>query len=134
MITYRSDIRPPVPDIITLYRAAPLHRPIDDPARIEQMYAGSNVVWTAWDGEQLVGILRGWTDGAYNGYICDLAVHPGTQQRGVGRELLDRVRASAPLVEFVLRASPIARDYYQHLGWTAIENGWFWPRPDWRRT
>ena len=41
------------------------------------MYEGSNVVWTAWDGARQVGILRGWTDGAYDGYVCDLAIDPG---------------------------------------------------------
>jgi hypothetical protein len=30
MLTYRSDVRPPVEDIAALYHAAPLYRPIKD--------------------------------------------------------------------------------------------------------
>jgi hypothetical protein len=31
-------------------------------------------------------------------------------------------------VQWVLRASKIAADYYQHIRWQKIENGWSWPR------
>jgi ribosomal protein S18 acetylase RimI-like enzyme len=127
-ITYRSDVRPPLDAIIALYRAAPLNRPIEDPDRIARMYAGSNMVHSAWNGKRLVGILRGWTDGAFDGYVSDLAVHPNFQEQGIGRELLRRVIESNHEVQFVLRASKVARDYYSHVGWQAIENGWFLPR------
>ena len=129
MITYRFDARLDAATIAALYRAASLRRPVDDLDRIRRMYEGSPLVLSAWDDERLVGILRGLTDGAYNGYVCDLAVHPDYQHQGIGRELLDRTRAAYPEVQWLLRASQIARDYYAHLGWQKIENGWFWLRP-----
>ena len=132
MLSYRLDITPEPAAIIALYDAAPLLRPTHDTERIRQMYAGSNLIVTAWDGDQLVGVMRGWTDGAFDGYICDLAVHPDYQSQGIGRELLDRTRATNPEVQFVLRASRIAREYYAHIGWQRIENGWFWPRAGWQ--
>jgi GNAT superfamily N-acetyltransferase len=128
MIEYRTDRRPQTAAIIELLRAAPLVRPLDDPDRIDRMYAASNLVFSAWEGERLVGILRGWTDGAFDGYVCDLAVHPDVQRQGVGLRLLELVRAQRPEVQFVLRASQIAKEYYQHIGWQRIENGWFIPR------
>lgn len=131
MIEYRNDVRPDARQVADLYAAAPLIRPVSDHERIDKMLAGANIVQTAWDGDRLVGILRGWTDGAYDGYVCDLAVHPDCQRHGVGRELLARTRTAYPEVQFVLRASKIATDYYAHLGWQKIENGWFWPRPAW---
>ena len=131
MIEYRDDIRPEAKQVAELYAAAPLIRPVSDHERIAKMLAGANIVQTAWQGDRLVGILRGWTDGAYDGYVCDLAIHPDCQRLGVGRELLARTQAAYPLVQFVLRASKIATDYYSHLGWQKIENGWFWPRPPW---
>lgn len=127
-ISYRSNSRPEAVVIADLYRRSPLYRPVDDVTRIGRMYAGSNVVVSAWDGARLVGILRGWTDGAYDGYICDLAVDPEYQKAGVGRELLRLTVAGNPQVQWVLRASKIAAEYYRHLGWQPIENGWFWPR------
>jgi ribosomal protein S18 acetylase RimI-like enzyme len=128
MITYRTDVRPPAAMLVELFRAAQLTRPLDDPGRIERFYQASNLVLTAWEGERLVGVLRGWTDGGFDGYICDLAVHPDFQKLGIGSALLDKVRFERPQVQFVLRASQIAREYYDHLGWQKIENGWFWPR------
>jgi ribosomal protein S18 acetylase RimI-like enzyme len=127
-IRHRDDITPPMEMIVELYRAAQLNRPVDDLPRIARMYAAANVVHTAWDGARLVGILRGWTDQGHDGYICDLAIHPDYQKQGVGRELLSRVVAAHRQVQFVLRASKIARDYYPHIGWEPIENGWFVPR------
>jgi ribosomal protein S18 acetylase RimI-like enzyme len=129
-IIYRDDVVPAVEVIIDLYRAAPLNRPIDDPPRIARSFAGSNIVLTAWNGDRLVGILRGWTDNARDGYICDLAVQPDCQNHGIGRALLDRAIATNRQVQFVLLASPIARDYYRHIGWQPIERGWFQPRVD----
>jgi ribosomal protein S18 acetylase RimI-like enzyme len=128
MLSYRSDSRPDVQIIAELYKAAPLNRPVDDPDRIRKMYENSNLVLTAWDGQRLAGILRGWLDGAYDGYICDLAVHPDYQKQGVGAKLLELAREGQPEVQWVLTASRIATEYYQHVGWQKIENGWKWPR------
>jgi ribosomal protein S18 acetylase RimI-like enzyme len=125
MIEYRTDIRPDAAVVAQVLAAAPLNRPLDDIERIGRMYAASNIVITAWEGKRLVGILRGWTDGAFDGYICDLAVLPEAQRQGIGRKLLDLAITGKPDVQFILRASQIARDYYDHLGWQKIENGWF---------
>ena len=128
MISYRSDVRPDAADIAALYRGSPLNRPVDDVDRIRRIYEGSNLVLTAWEGERLVGILRGWTDGAYDGYVCDLAIAPDCQKLGIGRALLEQAIAISPQVQWVLRASKIAVNYYDHIGWQKIENGWLWPR------
>lgn len=128
MITYRDDLRP-APDVIAaLYLAARLERPNADLDRIARMYAGANLVLTVWDGEILVGILRALSDGAFVGYIADLAVHPDYQRAGIGRTLLQQAIASNTEVQFVLRATPTAADYYRHIGWQDVANGWVWPR------
>ena len=127
-IVYRTDVRPDAETITALYRAALLNRPTDNVERIRQMYASSNYVLTVWDGERLVAILRGWTDGAYDGYICDLAVHPEYQKLGIGRQMLRRTHAFDPRIQWILIASKLAHDYYLHVGWQRIRNGWYWPR------
>lgn len=127
-INYRNDYCPNVEVITELYKEALLNRPNDDLDRITRMYKGSNIVITAWDGERLVGILRGWTDKSYDGYICDLAILPKYQKAGIGKELLSQVISNNPKVQFVLRASVIAGEYYKHIGWEKIENGWVFPR------
>jgi GNAT superfamily N-acetyltransferase len=60
-------------------------------------------------------------------------VHPDYQKQGIGRELLARVAAHyGDQVQWVLRASPIAANYYEHIGWKKIENGWFLERRAWK--
>jgi GNAT superfamily N-acetyltransferase len=130
-LAYATDRRPDVDAIRALYAAAPLRRPIHDAARIRRMYEGSNVVLTAWDGERLVGIARGLSDGCFDGYLADLAVHPDYQNRGVGRRLLELARSLNPEVQWVLLASPVAKDYYAHLGWSGLPNAWRLNREGW---
>ncbi len=127
-IDYRDDRRPETAVIIALYRAAELNRPLDDPARIGKMYDAANLVLTAWSGEDLVGILRAWSDGGFLAYIADLAVDPTWQGRGIGRELLRRATAADPSLIYLLHAAPTAMDFYRHNGWRAMENAWVWPR------
>lgn len=129
-IEFRRDYRPDIELIAALYDAAPLRRPTADLPRLRQMYEAANVVLTAWQQGRLVGILRGWTDGAYHGYICDLAIAPGLQKAGIGRRLLAMALEMSPRIEWILRASVIAKDYYRHVGWERIDNGWFVKRAD----
>ena len=74
--------------IITLYRRAPLLRPVSDPERIWSMFENASLVLTAWHGGQLVGIARVLTDGVLYSYLCDLAVEPDVQRLGVGKALI----------------------------------------------
>jgi len=125
-IVYQCDRRPEVSEIVELHAAAQLRRPREH-ERVARMYEASPIVWSARAGERLVGILRGWTDGGFDGYVCDLAVHPEYQRQGIGRELLGHcVAAHSSEVQWVLRASIIAARYYEHIGWQRIENGWCW--------
>lgn len=128
MITFRHDVRPDLEAIRILYAAAPLRRPIGDLERLRKMFDHANVVITAWEGEKLVGLLRGWTDYAFDGYVCDLAIHPGYQKHGIGRRLLDEAAGLGPDIHWILLASPIAKDYYGHLGWKLLPNAWDLPR------
>lgn len=129
MITFRPHHRPDLSRIQALYAAAPLRRPVDDVPRLRAMFDAANVIHSAWDGDRLVGLLRGWTDGAFDGYVCDLAVHPAYQKQGVGTGLMAFLAPEYPQVHWVLLASPLARDYYGHVGWEPLDNAWMQSRP-----
>jgi ribosomal protein S18 acetylase RimI-like enzyme len=49
------------------------------------MLANSNLLVTAWAGQQLVGIARSITDFHYCCYLSDLAVDVAYQQQGIGK-------------------------------------------------
>ena len=129
MVRYTLGEIPPVPAVIALYQAAGLKRPVDDPARIAAMYRHSNLVVTAWDGEQLVGVSRALSDFAYCCYLSDLAVLPAWQGQGIGRELVARTRAAAgPGSMLLLLAAPGAMSYYPALGFDTLGNAFQLPR------
>lgn len=132
-LTFSASDRPSPEDLADLLDAAGLRRPTTDLSRLNRMMDGSNVLLTCWDEEadpwRLVGFLRGWTDGAFNGFIADLAVHPDLQHRGIGRDLLARCRAiGAPDVRWVLIAAEGVGGYYASLGWEPLMDGWNVPR------
>lgn len=134
-LEYRASDLPDPAVIADLYAAAGLRLPDFHPARVGRAVQGSNITLACFerldDGEErLVGFLRGWTDFEYDGYLCDLAVHPELRHRGIGKELLRRATTlGAPEVRWVLLASPEAKDYYAGLGWQALDVAWKWP-PD----
>ena len=132
-LVYHATATPDAEMAQILYDAAGLKRPTDDLDRLRRMMEGSNILLTCYEEagsrSRLVGLLRGWTDYAYNGYICDLAVHPDYQRHGIGKELLERaLTLGVPEVMWILRAAPMAKDYYAHLGWQKVEDGWMRPR------
>lgn len=115
-------------DVIDLYRAAGLPRPIDDADRIERMFEGSNLVVSAWDDGKLIGVSRTITDGAWSSYLADLAVHPDHQRDGVGRRLVEMTREAAGEESMVLLLSvPDAMEYYPKIGMEKLDNAFiFW--------
>ena len=113
--------------VIDLYRASTLgaRRPIDDRAIVASMMAHANLVVTAWDGEQLVGIARTLTDFLYVGYLADLAVRETHQRRGIGVALIRKTREQmGPRSSIVLLAAPQAADYYPRIGFTHHGSAW----------
>lgn len=127
--------------IAALYAAAPLRRPVRDRERIETMFRNANVVRSAWDGIRLVGLLRAWTDFAFDGFVSDLAIHPEWQGKGLGKRLLDCLSEYGDGIQWTLHASPLAREYYPKVGWKTPAAPWILPRQgfdsrdprDWQR-
>ena len=93
-------------------------RPIKNPDRVRRILAGSNMIVTArQESGEIVGLLRGISDGEWVCYVADLAVHSAHQRKGVGRGLLDTCKAIlGPGMGLVLVAYPQAIDYYRRIG------------------
>jgi ribosomal protein S18 acetylase RimI-like enzyme len=110
--------------ILTLYRRAPLLRPVADPAEVWKMYENASLVLTAWHRGHLAGVARILTDGVLYSYLCDLAVEPDVQGLGVGRQLIDEMMSICSGTEIVLRDSDISAGFYEHLGFVRVTNAW----------
>jgi predicted N-acetyltransferase YhbS len=126
MIRYRLGNDLDMERVRDLYIASTLgqRRPIDEAARMAAMVANANLVVTAWEGEQLVGIARSLTDFVYVTYLADLAVRQSHQRAGIGLELIQHTRNAAPRAMIVLLAAPAAEGYYPHIGFTPHSSAW----------
>jgi predicted N-acetyltransferase YhbS len=126
-VTYRIGNDIPVDVVKRLYQDSTLgqRRPIDDPGTLEAMMQHANLVVSAWDGDELVGISRTLTDFVYVGYLSDLAVHVRCQRQGIGIGLIEQTRAAmGPKSKLVLLAAPAAVDYYPRIGFTHHPQAW----------
>ena len=123
-IQYKIGTRPEIQQIIAVYDASGIIRPTDDYARIEKMYANSNLIISAWDGEELIGIARSLTDFCFAYYLSDLAVRQAYQKEGVGRSLIELTQKEiGEQTALILLSAPAAMGYYPKVGFEPIENG-----------
>jgi GNAT superfamily N-acetyltransferase len=126
-ITYRIGNNIALDVVKALYEASTLgeRRPINEPGMLEAMLENANLVVTAWDKDELVGIARTLTDFAYVGYLSDLAVHARCQRQGIGVGLIEHTRAAmGPKSKLILLAAPAAIDYYPRIGFTHHPQAW----------
>jgi ribosomal protein S18 acetylase RimI-like enzyme len=59
-----------------------------NPERLQCAIRNSDRVYSAWDGDRLVGLVNAFSDGALTAYIHYLLVHPEYQRQGIGKQLL----------------------------------------------
>lgn len=134
-IEYSFDKRPTVDEIIDLYDNAGLPRPTYDRDRIQKMYDNSNLIVTAWDGEQLVGISRSITDWVWACYLSDLAVRHNYKKAGIGNQLINLTKGKVGNQSMVLLLSvPTAMEYYPKVGFKKQESSFIIDREEWRQT
>lgn len=124
-ITYHLDIIPDTDQIIEVYDKSGINRPTHDKERIAQMYAHSNLVVTAWNEEELIGISRSLTDFCFCCYLSDLAVKKEYQSMGIGKKLIELTKDKiGDQTMLLLIAAPSAVDYYPKVGFEKLENGY----------
>ena len=126
MIEYRTGNELDLDEVIEVYVESTLgeRRPVADRERMAGMLREANLVITAWDGAQMVGISRSVSDFHYATYLSDLAVRLSHQKRGIGVELIRRTQRAAPHAAVILLSAPAAVDYYPRIGFTRHESAW----------
>ncbi len=126
-IEYRVNSTVTTAQFVQLLRVSTLaeRRPVDDMACLAGMLANSNLIVSAWRGDELVGIARSVTDFHYACYLSDLAVDQRLQKLGIGRQLQKLTQQQlGPKCKLILIAAPAADAYYGHLGFTRNERCW----------
>ncbi|MEK4875536.1 GNAT family N-acetyltransferase [Bacillus sp. FSL W8-0102] len=123
-IVYKYNEPVKAEDVIQVFRNSGITRPIGQKERIQKMLDHANLILTAWDHNRWVGIARALTDFSYCCYLSDLAVDKDYQKRGIGKELIERIRKIiGEEVALILLSAPSAMDYYPKVGFDKVDNG-----------
>ncbi len=102
-------------ELSALYRLAPLGN--KSAAWLETAFSNSMFRFFAREDGRLVAAGRAVADGVDCSYVCDIAVHPSHQGRGIGREVIERlVAASQGHRKIILYAVPGKEDFYRRFG------------------
>ena len=103
-----------------LYRIAPLGE--KPPHDLRVCFTNSMFKCFVFDEELLVGAGRAVADGIDCSYLCDVAVHPGYQGRGLGKAIIGKLRDfSASHRKVILYANPGKEGFYVKLGFLPMK-------------
>lgn len=76
-------------------------------------------VYSAWDGDKLIGMICAMDDGVMNAYVHYLLVRPEYQGKGVGQQLVERMKAQyKDYLRIVVVAYNNEVGFYEHCGFS----------------
>ncbi|WP_419873258.1 GNAT family N-acetyltransferase [Candidatus Pristimantibacillus sp. PTI5] len=129
MIIYHTDKMITAAELSQVFASSGIKRPYQDLERLQKMIENADMLISAWDGDQLVGIARAVTDFVYCCYLSDLAVNQDYQRLGIGKQLVERLKETlGPEVSLVLLSAPTAVEYYPRIGFTQTDKCYLIPR------
>ena len=88
MISVRKQDVVKLEDVLHLYQAVGWTNYTNQPQMLEQALPHSLVVYLAFDGEKIVGLIRLVGDGFSSVFVQDLIVLPSYQRQGIGSLLM----------------------------------------------
>jgi ribosomal protein S18 acetylase RimI-like enzyme len=102
-------------ELCNLYKRAPLGN--KTPQGLETVFKNSRYTVFARDSGKLVGAGRALADGADCSYICDVALLPEYQGKGLGKTLVQKlVELSKDHAKILLYAVPGKEPFYKKIG------------------
>lgn len=90
------------------------------PNRLALAMRHSQTVFTAWHGQQLVGLINALDDGALTAYVHYLLVNPAFHGTGIGGQLVARIKEKYKEYLYITLICEDAKNaaFYQRLGFT----------------
>lgn len=81
----------------------------------KKAWDNSNIAYVAEEEGEIVGCLRGLTDGYVTLFISELLIKKSFRGKGIGRELLLEVQHQYPETRLDLLATSTSQSYYEKL-------------------
>ncbi|MEG0255144.1 GNAT family N-acetyltransferase [Vagococcus sp.] len=126
MITYRKDSTLVKEELKKLYTSVGWVSYTKNMSLLEDALINSLSTMTAWNKDELIGLIRVVGDGKTIIYIQDILIHPNFQHLGIGTTLMTsmlneyaNVRQKVLLTENV----PSLRKFYQKFNFTSCDKG-----------
>ena len=110
-------------EILRLYSEVGWTAYTENMVALEDGYKNSLLVLAAYEGDELLGIIRAVGDGCTIVFVQDILVFPGHQRQGVGTALLEAVLKRYPdvrQVELVTDNTPKTVAFYKSLGFSEL--------------
>ena len=95
------------------------------PNRLYKALQNSSTVFTAWDGEALVGLVRVLDDSEMVAYIHYVLVHPAYQKKGIASHMIELVKEKYKnyLYLEVMPEDRTNATFYARFGFQPMEKG-----------
>lgn len=93
---------------------------------LEKAINHSLQVISAWNEDELVGLIRVIGDGFTIIYVQDILVHPDYQDKKIGTELMTKILDNYPEVRqkvLLTEDAPDVRHFYEKFGFTSCDKG-----------
>jgi predicted GNAT family N-acyltransferase len=92
-----------------------------DKGRLLKMFTNANLIISAWENDQLIGIARSLCDYSYCCYLSDICVDKNYRERNIGKELIFMTKKEAgDECKLILHSSKDSIDFYKAIGMTNI--------------
>ena len=76
-----------------------------------------------YEGDKLMGFGRAISDGEYQAALYDIAVHPDSQGKGMGKIIIQELLKKLPNCNVILYATPGMEGFYEKLGFGLMTTG-----------
>ncbi len=126
MIHYKENYQIDKSDLEKLYSSVGWAAYTKNLDVLEKAINHSLQVISAWDEDELVGLIRVIGDGFTIIYIQDILVHPDYQDKKIGTELITKILNSYPEVRqkvLLTEDAPDVRHFYEKFGFTSCDKG-----------
>ena len=106
-------------ELSNLYKIAPLGD--KKPNDLKIVFSNSMFKCFVYSDKTLIGVGRALADGKDCSYICDVAIHPDYQGKGIGKDIINKlIELSKGHNKIILYSIPGKEQFYSKLGFDTM--------------